>query len=63
MGQQLADVPSAAPAGKAAMEASAPTPALEGAVGSGGGGGGGGGDESSALDKELQARLDNLRKT
>lgn len=62
MGQQLADVPSAAPAGKAAMEASAPTPALEGAVGSGGGGGGGG-DESSALDKELQARLDNLRKT
>jgi hypothetical protein len=37
----------------------APTAALEGAMG----GGGGGGDSSSALDRELQARLDNLRKT
>ena len=69
MGQQLAAVPSAQPAGagKEAAEAAA-LPALEGAVGAGGGGGGAGGggggaDESSALDKELQARLDNLRKT
>lgn len=60
MGQQLAEVPSAQPVAKAAVEA--PVAALEGAVGAGGGGAGAA-DDSSALDRELQARLDKLRKT
>ncbi|KAJ1626598.1 hypothetical protein T492DRAFT_202615 [Pavlovales sp. CCMP2436] len=62
MGQQLASVPSAQPAAASKAAVGTAQPALEGAVGAGGGGGGGG-EESSALDRELQARLDNLRKT
>mmetsp|Transcript_26530 Transcript_26530/g.71671 ORF Transcript_26530/g.71671 Transcript_26530/m.71671 type:complete len:237 (+) Transcript_26530:99-809(+) len=61
MNQQLASVPSAQPAA-GAKEADQPAAAaMEGAVGAEGGGAGGDA-EPSALDKELQARLDNLRK-
>jgi hypothetical protein len=54
------DLPVAAPA------AAAPVAAMEGPIGSGGGpgpSGGGGGGGGSGIDEDLQARLDNLRKT